>query len=180
MDGVGKCMARSKCDGVYYDGACGKNSGETRCCVQVKCKVGGKSGLCQNTKRTSCKGGKFHAGSSSTCPAGNDVQCCIPSKGDDKPKPKDPKPKPKPKDPKPKPKPKKTVGQKVLDVAMKEKGTKYVWGGGSCKGPTGGGYDCSGLVGYAVCKVTKRNLFKEGLRVTYTMYCASSSKLGKF
>lgn len=63
---------------------------------------------------------------------------------------------------------------------MKEKGTKYVWGGGSCKGPTKGGYDCSGLVAYAVCKATKRNLFKEGLRVTYSMYCASSSRLGKF
>lgn len=33
MDGVGKCMARSKCAGVYYDGACGKNAGETRVCI---------------------------------------------------------------------------------------------------------------------------------------------------
>ncbi|KGQ01135.1 hypothetical protein PAAG_12173 [Paracoccidioides lutzii Pb01] len=72
-----------------------------------------------------------------------------------------------------------TVGQKILAVATKVKGTKYVWGGGSCKVPPGGGYDCSGLVAYAVCKVTKRNHFKEGLRVTYSMYCAPSS-LGKF
>ncbi|KAL2369517.1 hypothetical protein RJ035_004228 [Blastomyces gilchristii] len=151
MDGMGVCMARSKCDGVYYDGACGRNSGETR-----------------------------------TCPAGKNVRCCI----EDNDKPKKPKPKPKepkkPKKPKKSKKPKKpkkskkTVGQKILAVAMKEKGTRYVWGGGSCKGPTKGGYDCSGLVAYAVCKVTKRNLFREGLRVTYSMYCASSKRLGKF
>ncbi|EQL35226.1 hypothetical protein BDFG_02982 [Blastomyces dermatitidis ATCC 26199] len=186
MDGMGVCMARSKCGGVYYDGACGRNSGETRCCVQVKCEVGGKTGQCQNIKRTKCKGGKYHIGSRNTCPAGKNVRCCI----EDNDKPKKPKPKPKepkkPKKPKKSKKPKKpkkskkTVGQKILAVAMKEKGTRYVWGGGSCKGPTKGGYDCSGLVAYAVCKVTKRNLFREGLRVTYSMYCASSKRLGKF
>jgi hypothetical protein len=55
-----------------------------------------------------------------------------------------------------------------------------VWGGGSCSGPTGSptaGYDCSGLVSWAVCAVTGRNLFAEGLRVTYSMYCASESTL---
>ena len=52
-----------------------------------------------------------------------------------------------------------------------------VWGGGSCSGPTSGGFDCSGLVSYAVCQVTGRNLFNEGLRVTYTMYCASEATL---
>ncbi|PGH08652.1 hypothetical protein AJ79_05934 [Helicocarpus griseus UAMH5409] len=194
MDGMGKCMPKGKCNGVYYDGACGKDHGDIRCCVEVKCKVGGKSGQCQNIKRTKCKGGKFHVGSANTCPAGNDVQCCIEDKKKDPPKknPKDPKKpaKKKPKKPNKKPKkpsnkkpkkknPKKNVGQKVLDYAMKEKGTKYVWGGGSCKGPTKGGYDCSGLVGYAVCKATGRDLFKEGLRVTGNMYCASKKKLGK-
>lgn len=38
-----------------------------QCCVEVKCKVGGKSGLCQNINRTKCKGGKFHVGNSSVC-----------------------------------------------------------------------------------------------------------------
>lgn len=39
------------------------------------------------------------------------------------------------------------------------------------------GYDCSGLVAWAVCQVTGRNLFAEGLRVTRSMYCASESRL---
>ena len=47
------------------------------------------------------------------------------------------------------------------------------WAGGNCKGKTGGGFDCSGLVSWAVCQVTGRDLFKEGLRVTRSMYCAS-------
>lgn len=39
------------------------------------------------------------------------------------------------------------------------------------------GFDCSGLVAWAVCQVTGRNLFSEGLRVTHSMYCASEAKL---
>jgi len=27
-----------------------------------------------------------------------------------------------------------------------------VWGGGGCGGPSGGGFDCSGLTQYALCK----------------------------
>ena len=78
------------------------------------------------------------------------------------------------------------VGKKILDVALTAKGTPYAWGGGTCKGPSGDqppydygevGYDCSGLVGWAVCKVTGRDLFSEGLRVTGSMYCASEKKL---
>jgi len=70
---------------------------------------------------------------------------------------------------------------------MTAKGTPYAWGGGSCSGPTDDqppydygdvGYDCSGLVCWAVCKVTGRDLFTEGLRVTSSMYCASEVKLG--
>lgn len=79
------------------------------------------------------------------------------------------------------------VGQKILKTALTTKDTPYAWGGGSCKGPTGDqppynygetGYDCSGLVCWAVCKVTGRDLFSEGLRVTSSMYCASEKKLG--
>jgi cell wall-associated NlpC family hydrolase len=37
----------------------------------------------------------------------------------------------------------------LISAAAKEIGTPYVWGGGSFTGPTGGGFDCSGLVLYA-------------------------------
>lgn len=79
------------------------------------------------------------------------------------------------------------VGQKILDKAMTAAGVPYAWGGGSCAGPTHDeppyeygdiGYDCSGLVCWALCQVTGRDLFTEGLRVTSSMYCASESTLG--
>ncbi|THC89896.1 hypothetical protein EYZ11_010647 [Aspergillus tanneri] len=79
------------------------------------------------------------------------------------------------------------VGQQVLDKAMTAAGVPYAWGGGSCDGPSKDqppyqygdvGYDCSGLVCWAVCQVTGRDLFTEGLRVTSDMYCASEKKLG--
>jgi hypothetical protein len=37
----------------------------------------------------------------------------------------------------------------MITVAAKHMGTPYVWGGGNFNGPTGGGFDCSGLVLYA-------------------------------
>jgi cell wall-associated NlpC family hydrolase len=37
----------------------------------------------------------------------------------------------------------------LIAAAAKEIGTPYVWGGGNFDGPTGGGFDCSGLVLYA-------------------------------
>lgn len=79
------------------------------------------------------------------------------------------------------------VGAQILATAMTAKGMPYAWGGGSCSGPTGDqppydygdvGYDCSGLVCWAVCKVTGRDLFSEGLRVTSSMYCAPEDTLG--
>lgn len=79
------------------------------------------------------------------------------------------------------------MGQKVLDKAMTAAGVPYAWGGGSCAGATHDeppyeygdiGYDCSGLVCWALCQVTGRDLFTEGLRVTSSMYCASESTLG--
>ncbi|PGH12997.1 hypothetical protein AJ80_06481 [Polytolypa hystricis UAMH7299] len=68
---------------------------------------------------------------------------------------------------------------------MTAAGTPYAWGGGNCNGPTGDqppydygevGYDCSGLVAWAVCQVTGRDLFKEGVRQTRSMYCRSNYK----
>jgi hypothetical protein len=44
-------------------------------------------------------------------------------------------------------------GATIVSYAEKEKGLPYVWGGGGCKGPSKGGFDCSGkkirhLVGF--------------------------------
>ncbi|MFG2631617.1 NlpC/P60 family protein [Streptomyces sp. NPDC048473] len=38
----------------------------------------------------------------------------------------------------------------VINAALAQRGTPYVWGGGSTTGPTKGGYDCSGLMLYAL------------------------------
>ncbi|ATL72548.1 peptidase M23 (plasmid) [Nocardia terpenica] len=43
---------------------------------------------------------------------------------------------------------------RVLAAAQKWLGTEYVWGGGDETGPTGGGFDCSGLVLYAVAQAS--------------------------
>ncbi|PXX53452.1 NlpC/P60 family protein [Nocardia tenerifensis] len=41
-------------------------------------------------------------------------------------------------------------GQRVLDAAHRWIGWPYVWGGGDEAGPTGGGFDCSGLTLHAI------------------------------
>lgn len=41
-------------------------------------------------------------------------------------------------------------GTRVITAARGQLGKPYVWGGGDVNGPTGGGFDCSGLVLYAV------------------------------
>ena len=40
-------------------------------------------------------------------------------------------------------------GGQVVAAARQYLGTPYVWGGGSTGGPSGGGFDCSGLTSYA-------------------------------
>ncbi|MFF0532907.1 C40 family peptidase [Nocardia amikacinitolerans] len=41
-------------------------------------------------------------------------------------------------------------GRAVIEHAARWMGTPYVWGGGDVNGPTGGGFDCSGLTLYAI------------------------------
>jgi len=46
------------------------------------------------------------------------------------------------------------AGNKVVDLAFRFLGLPYVWGGGNINGPSGGGFDCSGLTSYAVYAAT--------------------------
>jgi hypothetical protein len=41
-------------------------------------------------------------------------------------------------------------GERIIEDAEKWLGTRYVWGGGDIHGPSKGGFDCSGLVLFAV------------------------------
>ncbi|MFF0494329.1 C40 family peptidase [Nocardia sp. NPDC004068] len=50
--------------------------------------------------------------------------------------------------------PPKDFNARVLAAAQRVLGTEYVWGGGDANGPTGGGFDCSGLVLYAVAQAS--------------------------
>lgn len=45
-------------------------------------------------------------------------------------------------------------GRAVIEAAMGWIGTPYVWGGGDVDGPTGGGFDCSGLTLYAIYRAS--------------------------
>ncbi|WP_103529198.1 bifunctional lytic transglycosylase/C40 family peptidase [Streptomyces sp. SM12] len=42
----------------------------------------------------------------------------------------------------------------VVEAARSQIGLPYVWGGGGSRGPSGGGFDCSGLTQYAVYQAT--------------------------
>ena len=47
-----------------------------------------------------------------------------------------------------------TKGPAIVAAARKQIGLPYIWGCGNIDGPTGGGFDCSGLVLYAVHAAT--------------------------
>ncbi|WP_460696575.1 C40 family peptidase [Nocardia thraciensis] len=47
-----------------------------------------------------------------------------------------------------------TAGGKAVSAASAHLGAPYIWGGGGAGGPTGGGFDCSGLTQYAVAQAT--------------------------
>ncbi|MQY23842.1 C40 family peptidase [Nocardia macrotermitis] len=47
-----------------------------------------------------------------------------------------------------------TAGGKAVSAASCWIGTPYIWGGGGAGGPSGGGFDCSGLTQYAIAQAT--------------------------
>jgi cell wall-associated NlpC family hydrolase len=47
-----------------------------------------------------------------------------------------------------------TLGGNAVAAAGGWIGTPYVWGGGGANGPSGGGFDCSGLTQYAIAHAT--------------------------
>ncbi|MFC7448828.1 NlpC/P60 family protein [Rhodococcus daqingensis] len=47
-----------------------------------------------------------------------------------------------------------SIGGKIVEAALRYLGLPYVWGGGNINGPSGGGFDCSGLTSYAVYAAT--------------------------
>ncbi|GGM82000.1 transglycosylase [Longimycelium tulufanense] len=49
-------------------------------------------------------------------------------------------------------------GQGMVEAALAQHGKPYIWGGGNYFGPTGGGFDCSGLVQYAAYQASDGKL----------------------
>ncbi|MFF0457867.1 C40 family peptidase [Nocardia africana] len=63
-----------------------------------------------------------------------------------------------------------TAGGKAVSAASAWLGTPYVWGGGGAGGPSGGGFDCSGLTQYAIAEATDGRVHLP--RTTYEqIYC---------
>ena len=50
--------------------------------------------------------------------------------------------------------PRSTIRDKIVAQARRALGLPYVWGGGGARGPSGGGFDCSGLTQFAVAQAT--------------------------
>lgn len=63
--------------------------------------------------------------------------------------------------PPPPPPPSSGHGAAILHAALAERGVPYVYGGGNQYGPTNGGFDCSGLVVYAVYQATQKVLYHQ-------------------
>lgn len=64
------------------------------------------------------------------------------------------------------------AGVRAVRAAQAQIGLPYVWGGGAFDGPTGGGFDCSGLTRYAIFQASGKKLgrttfdqIKEGVPV---------------
>ena len=54
---------------------------------------------------------------------------------------------------------------KIVEQARRALGLPYVWGGGGAHGPSGGGFDCSGLTQFAVAQATNGQIILP--RTTY-------------
>ena len=158
-----------------------------QCCVEIPCQVGSASGYCRSVSNNACPGGTFDPGN--YCPGPQDIQCCLKSSGGGGGSiPDQILAKAVTAGGTPCRNPRGSASTPGVNILRSDKALLLdAWGGGSCSGPTHDsepyeygeiGYDCSGLVCWAVCQVTGRNLFSEGLRVTYDMYCASESRLG--
>lgn len=50
--------------------------------------------------------------------------------------------------------PRASLRDKIVAQARRALGLPYVWGGGGARGPSGGGFDCSGLTQFAVAQAT--------------------------
>ncbi|MEU7222339.1 bifunctional lytic transglycosylase/C40 family peptidase [Streptomyces chrestomyceticus] len=50
------------------------------------------------------------------------------------------------------------TGARAVAAAKKYLGAPYIWGGGGAGGPTGGGFDCSGLTQYAIHAATGKTI----------------------
>jgi cell wall-associated NlpC family hydrolase len=59
------------------------------------------------------------------------------------------------------------AGTAAAKFAQAQIGLPYIWGGGSLEGPTGGGFDCSGLVRYAIFQASGHRIVLP--RRTYEM-----------
>ncbi|KAK2757055.1 hypothetical protein FQN54_005024 [Arachnomyces sp. PD_36] len=166
--GDGTCQSTSACKGISYsEPFCPNDPDGIQCCVELPCTAtDGGEGLCASVSRGGCAGGNmFPPAEGSTCGDDADLQCCIlppPPEGD-------------------------AIGQAILDKAREAAGTPYAWGGGSCDGPTGDiapydygeiGYDCSGLVNWALCQVSGIDNFGTSMRVTTGLYCDTEAELG--
>jgi len=64
------------------------------------------------------------------------------------------------------------AAQLAVAAAKTQLGATYIWGGGDQNGPTGGGFDCSGLVLYAYHQAGSDAL--HGTRTAQTQYAATA------
>ena len=65
------------------------------------------------------------------------------------------------------PQPGTPAGVAAARFAQAQIGLPYIWGGGALNGPTGGGFDCSGLVRYAIFQASGHRIVLP--RETYDM-----------
>jgi len=72
--------------------------------------------------------------------------------------------------------PRSSIREKVVAEARRALGLPYVWGGGGARGPSGGGFDCSGLTQFAVAQATGGQVILP--RTTYgQIYCGRAVDL---